>query len=137
MASRSYKIDKPADTFKTESVQTGIAPAGGTPFERPVTEKEKVEIWFIDPLLKMSGDDGFVCLLVCFPLIETIVRYELGVADDVDFSFSDNSPALKWFAGLMTLPEAKAREAWDALRNGLMHRGMIKAATRYVLTGEK
>jgi hypothetical protein len=137
MSNHGYRTDKPADTYNTHSLQTGIAPVGHAPLERQVTQKEKVEIWFIDPLLKLRDDDGFVCLLICFPLIEAIVRYELGVPEDVEFTFSDNSPALKWFAGFMTLPEAKAREAWDALRNGLMHRGMIKAATVYVLTGEK
>lgn len=129
-------IPRPADTFNTHSLQTGIAPVGCTPLEREVTEKEKVEIWFIDPLLKLKGDDGFTCLLICFPLIEAIVRYEIGVPDNVEFTFSDNSPALKWFSAFMTIPEAKGREVWDALRNGLMHRGMIKGTTVYVLTGE-
>jgi len=137
MSNHGYRTDKPADTYKTHSLQTGIAPVGGVPLERQVTQKEKVEIWFIDPLRKLEGDDGFVCLFICFPLIEAVVRYELEMPDDVDLTFSDNSPALKWVAHFLTVPEAKAREVWDALRNGLMHRGMIKSATAYVLTGEK
>jgi hypothetical protein len=137
MSNDSFRTTKPADTFQTHSLQTGIAPVGSAPLERQVSQKEKVEIWFSDPLRKLEGDDGFVCLLICFPLIETVVRYELGVPDDVDLKFSDNSPALKWVAEFLTIPEAKAREVWDALRNGLMHRGMIKSATSYVLTGEK
>lgn len=137
MSNHDFRAAKPADTYQTHSLETGIAPVGSAPQERQVTQKEKVEIWFINPLRKLENDDGFVCLLICFPLIEAVVRYELGVADDVDLKFSDNSPALKWIANFLTIPEAKAREAWDALRNGLMHRGIIKSATSYVLTGEK
>ena len=101
MSNQGYRTDKPADTYKTHSLQTGIAPVGDAPLERQVSQKEKVEIWFIDPLRKLEGDDGFVCLLICFPLIEAVVRYELGVADDVDLKFSDNSPALKWIANFL------------------------------------
>lgn len=137
MSNDNFRTAKRADTYQTHSLQTGIPPVGSPPLERPVSQKEKVEIWFIDPLRKLEGDDGFVCLLICFPLIETVVRYELGVPDEVDLTFSDNSPALKWVADFLTIPEAKAREVWDALRNGLMHRSMIKSATSYVLTGEK
>lgn len=137
MSNHGYRTDKPADTYETHSFQTGIAPVGSAPLERQVSQKEKVEIWFIDPLRKLEGDDGFVCLFICFPLIEAVVRYELEVPNDIDLTFSDNSPALKWVASFLTVPEAKARESWDALRNGLMHRGMIKSATSYVLTGEK
>jgi len=135
MATNYYNTPKPEKTYDTHSLQTGNAPLGNTPLERPITQKEKVEIWFIDPLRKLTGDDGFVCLLICFPLIEAVVRYELEVGDDIDFTFSDNSPALKWFSGFMTIPEDKAREVWDALRNGLLHRGMIKSSTSYVLSG--
>lgn len=136
MSNHFYKTVKPAGTFHTESVQTGVAPVGYTPMERDVTEKEKVEIWFINPLKKLSGDEGFVCLMVCLPLIENLIRYELGVPDDIDFKFSDESPALKLVAEFLTIPEVKAREAWDALRNGLLHRGMIQGSTVYTLSGE-
>lgn len=137
MKNHGYRTDTPADTYITHSVQTGIASVSDAPLERPVTQKEKIEKWFIDPLLRLRDDEGFVCLLICFPLIEAIVRYEIRVRKGVEFTFSENSPALNWFAGFMTLPKGKAREAWDALRNGLMHRGMIKAATEYVLSGER
>src|SRR5229473_6563416 len=107
MSNHGFKFEKKADTYHTISLETGIASKSQTPMERPVSEKGKVELWFVDPLKKFGRDDGFACLLVCFPLIETIVRYELGVPDDVEFTFSHESPALKWFASFMTIPEAK------------------------------
>jgi hypothetical protein len=65
-----------------------------------------------------------------FPLLETIIRHELGVPEDQDVTLSDGSPALQWFAKFMTIPEKQAREIWDAFRNGLLHRAMIKGVSR-------
>src|SRR5712692_8621626 len=103
---------------------------------RPVTDKEKVELWFIEPLCAMKKDEAFLCLTVCFPLLETVLRYELNIPDEDDVSFSDGSAALKWFAKFMTIPEAASREIWDAFRNGLLHRAMVKGTLKYDLTGE-
>jgi hypothetical protein len=102
---------------------------------RSVTDKEKIELWFIDPLSKMQGDDAFLCLIVCLPLLETIFRYEEGVPDNQGVMFSENSPALKWFAKFLTIPESASREIWDAVRNGLLHRAMVKGTLNYGLTG--
>jgi|SRR5688572_24800504 len=99
------------------------------------SEKQKVELWFIDPLNKMQGDDAFVCLMVCLPLIETILRYELRIPDDQATKFSDGSRELKWFAKFLTIPEKASREIWDAVRNGLLHRAMVKGMLKYGLTG--
>jgi len=120
-------------TFKTSSfdVQT---PA---PNERPTTQKEKVEIWFIEPLKRMKGDDGFACLMLCFPLLESIMRFELRIADEQDLTLSDESPTLKWFAKFLQIPAQEARAIWDAFRNGLLHRAMIKSTVSYSLTGER
>ena len=111
-------------------------PAGpSVTLEAGTTQKEKVEIWFIDPLKRMEGHVGFVCLMICFPLIETIMRFELGISGDQDVPFSGNSQALHWFASFMRIPEAQARDTWDAFRNGLLHRAMIKSSVQYTLQG--
>ena len=117
----------------TQPTATGIAPPGvgsGTS-HLPVTgttRKEYIDKWFIDPLMRLGGDDGFVCLMLCFPLIETILRYELMIPDEDDVKFSDGAPALKKFARLLSIPESEARATWNAFRNGLMHRSMVSAA---------
>jgi hypothetical protein len=100
-----------------------------------VSDKEKVEQWFIEPLCAMKDDQAFICLTVCFPLLETILRYELNIPDNENVSFSDGSKALKWFAKFMTIPEVASHEIWDAFRNGLLHRAMIKGTLPYDLTG--
>ena len=50
--------------------------------------------------------------------------------------FSDGSAALKWFAKFMTIPEVASREIWDAFRNGLLHRAIVKGILKYDLTAE-
>ena len=72
-------------------------------------------MWYIDPLVRMQGDDAFICLMVLFPLLETIIRFEVGIPDDHDMTFSDKSKELHWFAEFMTVDEAVlARPVWDA-----------------------
>jgi hypothetical protein len=122
--------------YYTTNENTGNAPQQPASAHRPVTEKEKVELWYIEPLRRMRGDEAFVCLMVCFPLLETIIRHELAIPDDQDVTLSDDSPALQWFATFMTIPQNQAREIWDAFRNGLLHRAMIKGSVRYELTGK-
>src|SRR5690348_11322040 len=119
--------------YNTGQFSTGIAPAAKYDSQRAVTEKEKTEIWFAEPLKRMKGDDAFAFLIICFPLLESVIRHELNVPDDQKVVFSNNSPALKWFAEFMTIPEADAGSIWDAFRNGLLHRAMVKGALSYEL----
>lgn len=110
----------------------------GTPLAvgvHQVSEKEMVEKLFVGPLSRMQGDDAFVFLMACFPLLEAVIRYELNVPDDQDVTLSDGSPALAWFAKSLKIPEANSREVWDAFRNGLLHRAMIKSTIKYEITG--
>lgn len=118
-------------------LQTGIGPTSQPPSPRQVTEKEKVDIWFCDQLSAMKGDDAFICLMVCFPLIEAMIRHDLQVPDEEKLTLSDDSPALHWFAKFLSIPDSDARRVWDAFRNGLAHRAMIKDTISYVLKGEK
>ena len=103
--------------------------------QRSTTEKEKVEIWFIKPLKGMKDDDAYAFLIICFPLLETIIREELEISDDKDADFSEDSKELDWFAKFMTIPRSEARLVWDAFRNGLLHRTMVKSSLSYKLTG--
>ena len=116
---------------------TGKAPPGAGRTFRDLSEKDKVIAWFIDPLMKLNGDEAFIALMICFPLLETIIRHELAIADDQDVTLSNGSPALHWFAKFMTIPEESARNVWDAFRNGLVHRAMVKGAIAYQLTGKE
>jgi hypothetical protein len=112
---------------------TGSAPPGFAE-RRDVTNRDLVLSWFVAPLAGMKGDDAFVCLMLCFPLIEAVIRLEYSIPDQEDVPFSHQSPALHWFAKFMSIPESQARVTWDGLRNGLLHRAMIKAEFDYELS---
>lgn len=101
------------------------------------TEKERFENWFIAPLSKLDGDDSIICLMIVFPLLEKILRYDLTLPAEQSLTCSDNSPALKLLAKLLTIPETEARTLWDCFRNGLLHRAMIKGDIPYVLDPER
>ena len=122
--------------YHTGQFTTGIAPIAKYDSQRQVTEKEKTQIWFTEPLKRMKGDEAFAFLIICFPLLESVIRHEPKIPDEQDVTFSDNSPALKWFATFMTIPEADARSVWDAFRNGLLNRAMVNGALSYELTGK-
>jgi hypothetical protein len=123
-------------TYNPGPYETGIAPPSQLATSRPVSEKEKVDLWFCDQLEAMKGDDAFICLMIAFPLLEVMIRHDLKIADDQDVVLSDNSPALHWFSKFLSIPDSQARMIWDAFRNGLVHRAMIKGSVPYVLTGE-
>jgi hypothetical protein len=119
----------------TGQMNTGHNPGYVHKQQPSVTAKDKVEHWFIDPITKMTGHDGFICLMLLFPILETIIRFELEIPEDKDAAFSHGSKELHWFAEFMTIEEGSAQAVWDAFRNGLLHRSMIKGSLRYSLTG--
>ncbi len=102
-----------------------------------VSDKHRIQDWFIRPLNNMSGEDVFACLILCFPLIESIIRLELKIPDTHDVKFSHNSPALKWFAEFASVPEVQARLMWESFRNGLLHRAMINIDMDYELSAAR
>jgi hypothetical protein len=105
---------------------------------KPLTEKDKVYRFFINPLKRMgegNGDDAFLCLMVCFPLIETIIRHEFAIPHHRPVLFSDDSKALRWFAKFMGIRAGDARTVWDAMRNGLLHLALIAGTIEYEVTG--
>lgn len=97
------------------------------------TEKERFENWFVTPLSKMGGDQSIICLMILFPLLERILRYDLQCSHRKALEFSENSKPLNLLAKLLRIPSKEARMFWDCFRNGLMHRAMIKNATPYIL----
>jgi hypothetical protein len=119
--------------YTTSTPVTCSAPPSNI-FQRTTSEKDLVAAWFIDPLNRMKEDDAFVCMMVCFPLIEAIIRHEYNIPDQNDVKFSENSEPLKWFSRFASIPEAQARSIWDCCRNGLLHRAMLKDDTDYELS---
>lgn len=58
----------------THNFATGACPPGSIG-EREATKKELIDVWFVQPLLAMKGDDAFAALTLCFPLLEAIIRH--------------------------------------------------------------
>jgi hypothetical protein len=66
--------------------------------------------------------EAFVCLTVCLPLLERIIRFETRSSDDA--SFSEGSTLIKTLAEKLSLKEEDARDFWQMFRNGIAHRAM-------------
>jgi len=110
---------------------TGIAP---TDFKReviatPKTNWELVEQYYIEPLRAMKRHEAFVCLSICFPLYEKLLRKALNIHDDEKFSQGHrvfNSIGKNW-----QISAEQAYQFWSHWRNGLLHRGMPKASDNF------
>jgi hypothetical protein len=104
-----------------------------------VSVRDRIDNWFVCPLLRFGAEDVFVCLMVCLPLIEKWVRHRLreqGQNDEMDFSAG--SPAIREAASLLrTKDTTTVYGLWQAFRNGLLHRAMIEPDVEYILRPEK
>jgi hypothetical protein len=108
------------------SSTTGISPgAVASPLVSvtPQTIRERVDDWWLTPLARMDGHEGFVCLALCLPLLERVVRFNVN-ADDKD-DFSEGSKLVKRLAKLLApLSQEDAHDFWQMFRNGIAHRAM-------------
>ncbi|HEY5894804.1 MAG TPA: hypothetical protein VIT91_16405 [Chthoniobacterales bacterium] len=130
-----YTPTKPAEPcYTSHDVQTS-----GAPNRVGVSVGDRVENWFIRPLLSFNSEDVFVCLMVCLPLIEKCVRYRLreqGKNDEMDFS-ADSPPIREAASLLQTRDTTTVYNLWTAFRNGLLHRAMVESDIDYILRPEK
>ncbi len=111
--------------------KTGILSGKIPVTTKPLSVRDRVDMWFIKPLIRMKVEDGFVALMVCLPVIEAILRWKTGAQADKSANFSDGSELLKELANLLDLPKADAKIFWDQFRNGLLHQGMVKPLLPY------
>ena len=73
--------------------------------------------------------------MVCLPLLEKRVRYELMEAkENEQMAFSEGSLALRIAARILEVSDvATLQQVWSASRNGLLHRGMVGGELEYIL----
>ena len=76
-------------------------------------------------------------MMILFPLLEKIIRFELGIKPENMLDTGETSEAMKRLAKLVKIPQKNARHFWDCFRHGLMHRAMIKGNTKYILNPEE
>jgi hypothetical protein len=90
--------------------------------------KERLNDWFWKHLESWnSGDHAFVLIMVCLPLLERFLRFELEQSNGTPPGDLGNAPNFKQKLGaLWGCDEADAEKCWNVLRNGILHRGMMK-----------
>ncbi|HLX64481.1 MAG TPA: hypothetical protein VKX17_24620 [Planctomycetota bacterium] len=90
------------------------------------TTAQKIAAWYIEPLRAMNvGRQGFLILMVLFPLYEKYLRIKEGMGDE---GFGKGKPVIDRIR--KELEFATIDEAfgfWQDIRNGLLHRAIPKA----------
>ena len=104
------------------------------PTERTAARVDRVERWYLKPLLDMGGHSGFVCLDLCFPLYERYLR-SVGAIKETE-NFSEGHSVFDKIGKHLGLPSRIAYFVWQDIRNGLLHKAMPdkKGGFNYVLT---
>lgn len=117
---------------------TGQAPEYATQgyTETPKSIQEKVDMWYLAPLRRMGGHEGFICLEICFLLYEKFLRKRLGMGDA---TFSKGHHVFDIIGSDFHISRELAYEFWFHWRNGLLHRGMpgVVAGRTYWMTAKQ
>lgn len=113
---------------------TGVHPDAKATNVRHLSLRERVDLWFIEPLKRQKKDEAFIALMIMLPLIEKLVRYRLHFDDKTQLKFGDGSKALRELAKLLgPASEAEAKAFWKCFRHGMAHRAMVKSEIKYAL----
>lgn len=75
----------------------------------------------------MDGDEGFLVLLVLFPLYEKHLR----VACGFDGNFSEGNKIFSKIGKHLKIPATDAYIFWTHVRNGLLHQAQPKTSAKF------
>jgi hypothetical protein len=92
----------------------------GSHQERSESVSSRIERWYLKPLRAMSGDQGFLVLMVLFPLYEKHLR----VVEEMKGDFSQGNRIFDKMGKHLKLPATDAYRFWNNVRNGLLHRAL-------------
>lgn len=107
------------------TVAPGYHPEGRSEPYIPV--RSIYEGWFIRPLVNFEGEDVFACLIMMMPLMEKYVRFQVIKAGDTPAEkFSKGSNIISEVGKLLAIDKDTAFKFWQAFRNGLLHKAVIK-----------
>lgn len=95
--------------------------------ERCESVAERVDKWYIQPLKRMQGSEGFLVLMVLFPLYEKHLRIRYRVRGD----FSEGHRVFRVIGRHLALGEKDASLFWTHRRNGLLHRAAPKVSEKF------
>jgi hypothetical protein len=105
------------------SVTTSIDLSGSGEFqERAESIATRIEKWYIQPLLRMDGNQGLLVLMVLFPLYEKHLR----MLYNMDDKFTSGHRIFRTIGKHLELNENDAYLFWTNMRNGLLHRAIPK-----------
>lgn len=112
--------DKPVTSAASFSIGNDFAERNETVFER-------VQKWYIEPLRRMKGSEGFLVLLVLCPLYEKHLRnfYHF------DGRFTEGHRIFRVIGKHLKLSENDAFQFWTHVRNGLLHLAAPKNSPRF------
>ncbi len=113
--------------------ETGIFAGTNRVISKNLSSVERIDRWFIAPLMKMKGDDGFIALILCLSLLEKILRYRTDTQGNSKATFSEGSKLLKALGKYLELNENSASDFWMIFRNSLLHGSMMKPSIPYQL----
>ncbi len=116
MTKKTIKVSLNPVTAVTSFTSTGEF------VERSESVAERVSKWFIEPLRRMHGSEGFLVLLVLFPLYEKHLRNHHHMTSD----FSEGNPIFRVIGRHLALNAEDAYRFWTHLRNGLLHHAAPK-----------
>lgn len=129
-----YNIAKSNKSFGT-SGNAGPWPPDSLPVSHP--KRDLIDTWFIEPLRKMKGHQGFICLSSCLLLYEKYLRKTNQIGDDE--RFSKGHKVFKQIGKDFSISEDQAFEFWSCWRNGFAHHGLPKKSEifNWGLTGDQ
>ena len=117
--------------MQSNHIITGQAPPDSCSTYTPTnkTNKDLIEQWYLNPLRKMKDHEAFICLSICFVLYEKLLRYQGEIADDE--KFPDGRPVFNTIGSSLRVSKEVAYEIWSHWRNGLLHKAMPAADSKY------
>ena len=95
--------------------------------ERSESVSDRVQKWFIEPLRRMKGSEGFLILLVLFPLYEKHLRIRHKMVGD----FSKGNAIFRIIGRQLALSESDAYQFWTNVRNGILHQALPKTTPSF------
>jgi hypothetical protein len=108
--------------------ETGSYEASENPRNR-ISFKNRIQVWYVNPLIKMKGDDCFICMAMCFIILEKYLRKKCQMKDSE--KFTDGHPCFSKLGSLLKISSREACHFWQSFRNGILHRAMPKVSTEY------
>jgi hypothetical protein len=80
--------------------------------------------WYIEPLMKMGGDQGFLVLMVLLPLYEMRLKVNGHIKDGE--RFTEGHRVFSVIGGDLRIGKDEAYHFWQCFRNGLLHTALPK-----------